>query len=116
MKSLKIALLQLLPCKTSQKNLEKGIAACRKAKEMGADIALFPEMWNVGYSIPDDIPLLKSTAVEKDSSFVETFGKLAKELDISRSYLSMILNGTMNSKTIEDKVVNWYKTEKEKGE
>lgn len=42
--------------------------------------------------------------------------ELAKELDISRSYLSMILNGTMNSKTIEDKVVNWYKTEKEKGE
>lgn len=40
--------------------------------------------------------------------------KLAKELDISRSYLSMILNGTMNSKTIEDKVVNWYKTEKDK--
>lgn len=39
---------------------------------------------------------------------------LAKELDISRSYLSMILNGTMNSKTIEDKVVNWYKTEKDK--
>jgi transcriptional regulator with XRE-family HTH domain len=40
--------------------------------------------------------------------------ELAKELDISRSYLSMILNGTMNSKTIEDKVVNWYKTEKDK--
>ena len=31
---------------------------------------------------------------------------LAKELDISRSYLSI--------KTIEDKVVNWYKTEKDK--
>lgn len=42
--------------------------------------------------------------------------KLAEELEVSRSYLSMILNGTMNSKTIEDKVVNWYKAGKEKGE
>ena len=48
MKSLKIALLQLLPCKTAEENLEKGITACKKAKEMGADIALFPEMRNVG--------------------------------------------------------------------
>ena len=54
MKSLKIALLQLLPCDTQQENLEKGIAACKKAKEMGADIALFPEIWNVGYNIPQD--------------------------------------------------------------
>lgn len=104
MKSLKIALLQLLPCKTSQENLEKGIQACKKAKEMGADIALFPEMWNVGYSIPDDIDLLKSTAVSTDSEFVEEFGKLAKELNmaIAIAYLESFEPLPRNSVTLFD--------------
>ena len=44
MNLLKIALLQLAPCGTLEKNLEKGIRYCKMAKEMGADIALFPEM------------------------------------------------------------------------
>ena len=83
MKSLKIALLQLLPCKTTKENLAKGMEACRKAKEMGADIALLPEMWSVGYSIPSDISALKSTAIGRDSDFVEEFGKLAKEINMA---------------------------------
>lgn len=41
---LKIALLQLLPEGTLEKQLEKGKNACIKAKNIGADIALFPEM------------------------------------------------------------------------
>lgn len=83
MKKLKIALLQLMPTGSTQQNMEKGIAACRKAKEMGADIALFPEMWSVGYSIPRDIDLLKSTAITQDSAFVSAFGALAAELDMA---------------------------------
>ena len=43
MRPLKIALLQIAPCGGLEGNLEKGIRACREAKEMGADIALFPE-------------------------------------------------------------------------
>lgn len=31
-------------------NLRKGEEYCRLAKVMGADIALFPEMWNIGYT------------------------------------------------------------------
>lgn len=54
MEKLKIALLQLMPASSQQENPQKGIDACKKAKEMGADIALFPEMWNVGYNIPQD--------------------------------------------------------------
>lgn len=41
---LNIAFLQLLPGKTQEENLEKGLQACREAKERGADIALFPEI------------------------------------------------------------------------
>ena len=31
-------------------NLVKGEEFCRRAHAMGADIALFPEMWNIGYA------------------------------------------------------------------
>lgn len=51
MSMLKITLLQVAPCTNLNENLEKGIACCKKAKENGADIALFPEMWSNGYNI-----------------------------------------------------------------
>ena len=51
MRQLKIAMLQICPAGSLEKNLEKGIAYCQKAKQMGADIALFPEMWSNGYNI-----------------------------------------------------------------
>lgn len=80
---LNVALLQILPGNTQKENLEKGLAFCQKAKEAGADIALFPEMWNNGYSIPKDINQLKAQAIEADGSFTATFGKMAKELDMA---------------------------------
>jgi predicted amidohydrolase len=83
MENLKVALLQLLPEKTLEGNLQKGLEACKRAKEMGADIALFPEMWSTGYCIPTDIEELKAKAVSADSEFVQTFGRLAKELNMA---------------------------------
>ena len=50
---LKIALLQIAPTGSLEGNLEKGIRYCRQAKALGADIALFPEMWSNGYNIYD---------------------------------------------------------------
>ena len=41
MDHLKIALLQIAPGGTQEANLQKGLDACRKAREKGADIALF---------------------------------------------------------------------------
>ena len=47
MSSIKVALLQMTACGSDQEaNLSKGEAFCRQASEMGANIALFPEMWN----------------------------------------------------------------------
>lgn len=83
MKILKIALLQIFPENSLEQNLQKGIAACRKARESGADIALFPEMWSNGYHIPKDIEQLKTEAVSADSEFVMTFEKLAAELHMA---------------------------------
>ncbi|MGN0388906.1 MAG: carbon-nitrogen hydrolase family protein [Suilimivivens sp.] len=83
MNSLKVALLQILPEKTLEQNRQKGFTYCKKAKEMGADIALFPEMWSVGYCIPEDLKELKASAVSADSVFVNSFGELARELQMA---------------------------------
>lgn len=81
MNVLKIALLQIAPCGTLEDNLKKGVEACKKAKEMGADIALFPEMWSNGYDIYNrEIDEWKTEAISADSDFIDTFGNLAREL------------------------------------
>lgn len=83
MKSLKIALLQLLPTGSLEGNLQKGLDACRKAKAMGADIAVFPEMWSVGYAIPEDLDTLRQSAVPADGSFVQAFANCAKACNMA---------------------------------
>ena len=81
MNLLKIALLQLAPCGTLEENLEKGIRYCKMAKEMGADIALFPEMWSNGYNIFNrPVEEWKAEAIPADSDFVNAFGHLAGDL------------------------------------
>lgn len=80
---LKIALLQLLPEKTLEGQKNKGMEACRRAKAMGADIALFPEMWSDGYAIPQEIAALDALAVEAEGDFVSAFGALASQLDMA---------------------------------
>ncbi len=77
------ALLQLLPTGTLQGNLEKGLDACRRAKTMGADLALFPDMWNCGYTIPEDPEQLRALAVSPEGSFVTAFRDLAARLDMA---------------------------------
>ena len=83
MRSLTIALLQILPGKTIDDNLRIGQDACRRAKASGADIALFPEMWSCGYAIPEDPGALRSLAVPADGAFASAFGRLAAELDMA---------------------------------
>ena len=51
MDSLRVALLQMTAVGNDQTaNLVKGTEFCRRARHQGADIALFPEMWNIGYT------------------------------------------------------------------
>lgn len=83
MQSLKVALMQLQPGMNLQENLQKGLQYCRMAKQMGADIALFPEMWSVGYHIPTEKAVLKDWAVSLNSEFVCAFERVAKELDMA---------------------------------
>lgn len=109
MNSIKIALLQMVSCKSDQEaNKQKGEAFCRRAQMLGADIALFPEMWNIGYTAyhpkvwdraydPIDIDAeeqelraaWQAQAVGADDAFVMHFRRLAQELNmaIALSYL-----------------------------
>ncbi|MGB8645902.1 MAG: carbon-nitrogen hydrolase family protein, partial [Anaerolineae bacterium] len=69
-------------------NRAKGEAFCRQAAAQGADIALFPEMWNIGYTFydpasPDTLALWKAQAIGRDSPFVAHFSKLACELNMA---------------------------------
>ena len=84
MNLLNIALLQIAPTGSLAGNLEKGTAACRRAKELGADIALFPEMWSNGYRIYGrPAEEWKAEAISAESEFVRAFGRLAGELDMA---------------------------------
>lgn len=105
MENLKIALLQLLPESTIHANLQKGLAYCRKAKEAGADIALFPEMWSTGYRIPIDEKELWENAVCQDDEFLTSFAKLAKETDmaIAVTYLEKFYPRPRNTLTLFDR-------------
>lgn len=84
MSTLNIALLQIAPTGSLAGNLEKGIAACREAKTMGADIALFPEMWSCGYDICEPpVEEWIRKAISLDSAFMAQFQALAAELDMA---------------------------------
>ena len=84
MSMLKIALLQIAPGHTLEENLQKGLSACRQAHQMGADIALFPEMWSNGYRIYGrPVPEWTAEAIPADGPFVSAFGSLAQELGMA---------------------------------
>jgi predicted amidohydrolase len=84
--NLRIALLQLAGNGRDQDaNLADGDAFCRKAAEAGADIALFPELWNIAYTKSPDEPLdaLAGFALGPNSPFFGHFRALAKDLGIA---------------------------------
>ncbi len=111
--NLTIALLQMVAAGNDiAANQAKGDAFCRRAKLMGADIALFPEMWSVGYTHavafsendPSDdlyrapqvwnrvedgpaMPALddvwRGLAITRDDPFIRHFQDLAVELEMA---------------------------------
>lgn len=106
MDGLKIALLQISPCGSLEKNLKKGIQCCRQAKEMGTDIALFPEMWSCGYDICSrSAHEWTKDAVPADSVFSERFRVLAGELDmaIGITLLEKYGDGVRNTMILYDR-------------
>lgn len=77
-------------------NTEKGINIVKKAKELGADIVLFPECWITGYEFPQVNETLSveeiikteafkewnELALDENSQWIKAFCNIAKELNI----------------------------------
>ena len=108
--NLKIALLQLTTHGTDlAANLAKGEAFCRRAAAMGADVALFPEMWNIGYtpcpSDADGRTAWHALALTQQSEYVTHFRDLARELDmaIALTYLERRGEAVRNSVSLIDR-------------
>ncbi len=81
---LRIALLQISSGRNLSENKEIGIRMCKKAKELSADIVLFPEMWSNGYDIlTRSYDEWKTDAISSDSAFIESFRNLARELEMA---------------------------------
>jgi N-carbamoylputrescine amidase len=107
----RIALLQMTALGNDQDaNLSKGEAFCRRAKELGADVALFPEMWNIGYTFydpsePNARQVWQAQAISQDDSFITHFKALAKELKmaIALTYLERWDGSPRNSVSLIDR-------------
>jgi predicted amidohydrolase len=128
MASLTLALLQIAAAGYDQPaNLAHGEAACRRAAAAGADLALFPELWNIGYAferaddaaegpggdqrpagdpgLRSDLARWRRQAVPAAGAFVTHFRDLAAELHmaIAVTYLEECAGRLRNSVTLVDR-------------
>ena len=104
-----VALVQIEPFGLDQsRNLEKGMERCREAKSLGADLIVFPELWNIGCTrCPMDAAgrqVWAASAIDRRSWYFVKFAALAKELgiNIAITYLEAHLPKPRNSVSIID--------------
>ena len=100
----RVALLQMASHGLDQAaNQEKGEAFCRKAARLGADLALFPELWNVGYTLGD--PAVWAGAIARDHPFYAHFQSLARELEmaLALTFLERGSDGPRNTLSLIDR-------------
>ena len=82
---LNVALLQLeAEARSPSANLERGLQACRDGKAAGAHVALFPEIWSIGYDLREGEPadVLARHAMDVSDPFLAAHSALAAELDL----------------------------------
>ena len=84
---LRLALCQCASRGDPQSNLEEGLAACSRAAEEGADIAILPEMWQIGYArCPDDAAgraAWQEMAIARDDPWLSAFRKAASDYNLA---------------------------------
>ena len=108
---IKVALLQMKGCGHDREaSRVKGEVFCRRARAMGADIALFPEMWSVGMTFYDtaregEPERWQAQAISRDDPFIIHFRQLARELQmaIALSYLEQWDGAPRNSVSLIDR-------------
>ncbi len=97
-----IALLQLQAPSTLQESLNKGLEACHKAKSSGADLALFPELWSIGY---DTKRMTPEQALSQEDPYIQAFCAAAQQLNIAiaLTYLAKTGEGLTNTMILIDR-------------
>ncbi len=105
-----IALLQMSAGEDQEINKLKGEVFCRRAHQLGADLALFPEMWSNGYRLFDPageqtLEQWAAQAVGLEDAFVVHFCRLATELKmaIALTYLERWQGLPRNTITLFDR-------------
>jgi N-carbamoylputrescine amidase len=108
---IKVALLQMTGCGHDRSaSLSKGELFCRRARAMGADIALFPEMWSIGMTFfnpaqENERERWQAQAISRDDPFIQHFRNLARELKmaIALTYLEKWQDAPRNSVSLIDR-------------
>jgi predicted amidohydrolase len=101
-----VALLQLLPEGNDlEANAAQAVQACRDAASRGADIALLPEMWSIGYTRfdpdkPGDKEAFYALARARDSDYVQQFARLADELDMAIAFTYLEAHAPLPRNTV----------------
>ena len=68
MANLKIAVLQKRAGQNCEQNTKDGLAYLKQAKQMGADLLLFPECFITGYALP----ITNDEALGGDSPYINS--------------------------------------------
>jgi N-carbamoylputrescine amidase len=106
MHTFRVAMLQAPPGPPEpDENLSRGVELCRRAHALEADVALFPEMWSVGYNPITELENWEALAVPTDGEFIGQFRELAGHLQmgIAITYLRASASGPQNSLTLFDR-------------
>ena len=107
----KVALLQMTGCGHDVgAQRAKGELFCRRARAMGADVALFPELWSSGMTFfdpqsADGRARWQAQAISRDDPFIVHFRQLACELKlaIALTYLEKWDGAPRNSVSLIDR-------------
>lgn len=107
---LRVGLLQMASFGVDQAaNLNKAERFCRRAKNLDVDLALLPEMWNVGYTLQGDDPegpdAWSGRAIALDDPFIGRCRELAVELEMALAitFLEQSEEGPRNSVSAIDR-------------
>jgi N-carbamoylputrescine amidase len=110
MGTLNVALVQLDGCGTDTgANLRRGLEACRAAAGLGADLVVFPEMWQIAYSDCPSDPAGRrrwaAQAIGPDDAWLAAFRDLARRasLAVAVTYLQRWPGAPRNAATVIDR-------------
>lgn len=108
--TLRIALVQSGSISEQNLNLLNGEKWCREAKDNGADIVVFPEMYNIGYrgidfDDPEAVEKWRNLSISRDNEFIIHFRDLAKKLNLAilMTYLESWKGLPRNSASLIDR-------------